>query len=91
MKTLIETLFSEKSKKMSERIIINIAIFSFIVHLILIFLNQFGVFGSQYEGSSFFSSPIAAIYTPFSFILLYEVYLLIYYTKINDDLYWKAI
>ena len=87
MKTLIETLFSEKSKKMSERIIINIAIFSFIVHLILIFLNQFGVFGSQYEGSSFFSSPIAAIYTPFSFILLYEVYLLIYYLPKSMTIY----
>ena len=87
MKTLIETLFSEKSKKMSEKIIINIAIFSFIVHLILIFLNQFGVFGSQYEGSSFFSSPIAAIYTPFSFILLYEVYLLIYYLPKSMTIY----
>ena len=29
--------------------------------------------------SSLFDSPIAAIYTPFSFILLYEVYLVIYY------------
>ena len=87
MKTLIETLFSEKSKKMSEKIIINIAIFSFIVHLILIFLNQFGVFGSQYEGSSFFSSPIAAIYTPFSFILIYEVYLLIYYLPKSMTIY----
>ena len=87
MKTLIETLFSEKSKKMSERIIINIAIFSFIVHLILIFLNQFGVFGTQYDGSSFFSSPIAAIYTPFSFILLYEVYLLIYYLPKSMTIY----
>ena len=87
MKTLIESLFSEKSKKMSEKIIINIAIFSFIVHLILIFLNQFGVFGNQYEGSSFFSSPIAAIYTPFSFILLYEVYLLIYYLPKSMTIY----
>jgi hypothetical protein len=87
MKTLIESLFSEKSKKMSEKIIINIAIFSFVVHLILIFLNQIGVFGSQYEGSSFFSSPIAAIYTPFSFILLYEVYLLIYYLPKSMTIY----
>ena len=87
MKTLIKSLFSEKSKKMSEKIIINIAIFSFVVHLILIFLNQLGVFGSQYEGSSFFSSPIAAIYTPFSFILLYEVYLLIYYLPKSMTIY----
>ncbi|GIR11683.1 MAG: hypothetical protein CM15mP23_02580 [Cryomorphaceae bacterium] len=29
--------------------------------------------------SNLFSSPISAIYTPFSFILIYEVYLLVYY------------
>ena len=38
MTTFIENVFSEKTKKMSERIIINIAIFSFVVHLILILL-----------------------------------------------------
>jgi hypothetical protein len=31
------------------------------------------------ESVGFFDSPIAAIYTPFSFILIYEVYLLIFY------------
>jgi hypothetical protein len=31
------------------------------------------------SGTSLFENPIAAIYTPFSFILVYEVYLLIYY------------
>ena len=31
------------------------------------------------EELNFFDSPIAAIYTPFSFILIYEVYLLIFY------------
>ena len=75
MTTLIEKVFSEKAKKTSERVIINIAIISFIVHLVLIFLNKIEVFGDQYLDAGFFSSPIAAIYTPFSFILLYEVYL----------------
>ena len=87
MTALIENVFSEKTKKLSEQIIINIAIFSFVVHLILIFLNNFGVFGDQYESSGFFSSPIAAIYTPFSFILLYEVYLLIYYLPKSMTIY----
>jgi hypothetical protein len=87
MTTFIENIFSEKTKKLSERIIINIAILSFIVHLILIFLNNFGLFGVKYETSSFFSSPIAAIYTPFSFILLYEVYLLIYYLPKSMTIY----
>ena len=31
------------------------------------------------DSSDLLSNPIVAIYTPFSFILLYEVYLLIYY------------
>ena len=87
MKTFIEDVFSEKTKKLSERIIINIAVFSFVVHLILILLHNFGVFGDRYESSEFFSSPIAAIYTPFSFILLYEVYLLIYYLPKSMTIY----
>ena len=87
MTAFIENVFSEKTKKLSEQIIINIAIFSFVVHLILILLNNFGVFGDQYESSGFFSSPIAAIYTPFSFILLYEVYLLIYYLPKSMTIY----
>ncbi len=87
MTTFIENIFSEKTKKLSERIIINIAIFSFVVHLILILLSNFGFFGDRYETSSFFSSPIAAIYTPFSFILLYEVYLLIYYLPKSMTIY----
>ena len=87
MTAFIENVFSEKTKKLSEQIIINIAIFSFVVHLILIFLHNFGVFGDQYESSGFFSSPIAAIYTPFSFILLYEVYLLIYYLPKSMTIY----
>ena len=51
MTAFIESVFSEKTKKLSERIIINIAIFSFAVHLILILLHNFGIFGSQFEDS----------------------------------------
>jgi hypothetical protein len=87
MTTLIDKVFSEKAKKTSERVIINIAIISFIVHLVLIFLNKIEVFGDQYLDAGFFSSPIAAIYTPFSFILLYEVYLLIYYLPKSMTIY----
>jgi len=87
MTAFIENVFSEKTKKLSEQIIINIAIFSFVVHLILIFLHNFGFFGDLYKGSGFFSSPISAIYTPFSFILLYEVYLLIYYLPKSMTIY----
>ena len=55
-----------------------LAIASFIAHLTLIFLVYLGVFTFD-SSSDLLSNPIVAIYTPFSFILLYEVYLLIYY------------
>ena len=54
------------------------AIFSFICHLILIFLSDWGLLGDGTTGA-LLKNPISAIYTPFSFILIYEVYLLIYY------------
>ncbi|MCH2215882.1 MAG: hypothetical protein MK086_11985 [Flavobacteriales bacterium] len=53
-----------------------VAIISYLVHLCLIFLVNQGILPIE---SKFFKNPIAAIYTPFSFILIYEVYLLIYY------------
>jgi hypothetical protein len=39
------------------------------------------------EQSSLLRNPIAAIYTPFSFILVYEVYLLIYYLPKSTSTY----
>lgn len=75
---IYETLLSVKTQKRSEKIFLLIAIASFIVHLALIFLVNIGYI-SLNDSSALFGSPIAAIYTPFSFILVYEVYLLIYY------------
>lgn len=75
---IYETLLSVKTQKRSEKIFLLIAIASFIAHLALIFLVNIGYI-SLNDSSALFGSPIAAIYTPFSFILVYEVYLLIYY------------
>ncbi|MGB5191140.1 hypothetical protein [Robiginitalea sp.] len=69
-------LLSERTKKQTEKVILTIAIFSFLVHLILIFMVDAGWLKSR---SELLDNPIAAVYTPFSFILIYEVYLLIYY------------
>ena len=74
---LNKNFLSEKTKIKSERIILNIAIASFSLHLAIIFLVDFGII--KVDSSDLLSNPIVAIYTPFSFILLYEVYLLIYY------------
>ena len=70
--------FSEKTQEKTERFILYIALLSFIIHLILIYLSKFNLIDILTE-SDFLKNPISAIYTPFSFILIYEVYLLIYY------------
>lgn len=69
-------MLSPQVKKQGERVILKIAIFSYLVHLLLIVLVNKDLIITE---SKFFKSPIAAIYTPFSFILIYEVYLLIFY------------
>ena len=83
---IFHVLLSNKTKQSSERIIIGLAIVSFIAHLIGIYLEKWGVvhFTTHEE---LFTNPIAAIYTPFSFILLYEAYLLVYYLPKSTTYY----
>lgn len=81
-KNLIQKLYhiflSETTKNKIEKVILYVALVGFFVHLILIYLAKFDVFVFN-SNSDLFKNPIAAIYTPFSFILIYEVYMLIYY------------
>ena len=79
-------LLDEKTKKLSEKFIINLAIISFLLHLAVITLNDLGLLGVAITGE-LFTNPISAIYTPFSFILVYEVYLLIYYLPKSMTIY----
>lgn len=79
-------LLSENTKKKSEKIIVSIAIISFLLHLLLITLNNLNLLPINYN-SKFLSNPIAAIYTPFTFILVYEVYLLVYYLPKSTSIY----
>lgn len=83
---LYAKLLDEKTKKHSEKIIINIAIVSFVLHLAFISINDLGLLGTPISGE-LFTNPISAIYTPFSFILIYEVYLLIYYLPKSMTIY----
>ncbi|MCA0132314.1 hypothetical protein [Winogradskyella alexanderae] len=75
---LYDFFLSEKTKKQTEKVILVIALVSFFIHLILIYLTNFKVVGFTPDWE-LLQNPISAIYTPFSFILIYEVYLLIYY------------
>ena len=86
LEKLYQKLLSKKTKERSERVILWIALGSFIIHLVMIGLIHFNVI-TIHEPSNLLNSPISAIYTPFSFILVYEVYLLIYYLPKSTSTY----
>ncbi len=73
-----QLFLSEETKKKSEKTIVIIAIISFFLHLTLIVFNKLNIIDLN-NYAKLLNNPIAAIYTPFSFIIVYEVYLLIYY------------
>ncbi len=76
--SLQDRFLSEKIRSISEKLIVRIAIGAFAIHLFLIFLVDWKLLKVE-DPSGLLKNPIVAIYTPFSFILVYEVYLLIYY------------
>jgi len=74
----LHQLITANTQLKVERFFLQIAIISFVIHLGLIFLINFSILSID-ATSDLLKSPIAAIYTPFSFLIVYEVYLLIYY------------
>jgi hypothetical protein len=78
--TLRESLISERARRSAECIVVAIAMIAFIVHLVLIGLRHLDLLPPHSPHlDELLANPIAAIYTPFSFILIYEVYLLVFY------------
>ena len=75
---IFDFFISEKTKNKVENTILNISIFGFITHLILIYLYKYDILQIN-DYYNLLRNPISAIYTPFSFILIYEIYQLIYY------------
>lgn len=86
LENLYQKLLSKETKEKSERVILWIALGSFAIHLLVIGLIHFNLIIVN-ETSNLLKNPIAAIYTPFSFILVYEVYLLIYYLPKSTSTY----
>lgn len=76
---LFMRVFSKTNLKNFEKFILFFATVGFIIHLGLILLNNNGVLNLSIGEESLLQNPISAIYTPFSFILVYEAFLLIYY------------
>ena len=76
---LFEKFFNESIKERIENATLYVATIGFLIHLTAVFLQMGGLITVHVEIEGFLSNPISALYTPFSFILFYEVYLLIYY------------
>ena len=79
VENIFSRLFSEENLKRFEKIILISATLGFIIHLLLILLNNNGYIDLSFFQDKLFVNPISAIYTPFSFILIYEAFLLIYF------------
>lgn len=67
-----DAYFNPNKIRKVELLILRLAIFSFLVHLLIIFLGNNVVYFKNFQ-----HSYLKAIYTPFSFILFYEVFLLV--------------
>tara|TARA_B100000780_G_scaffold223287_1_gene162386 strand:- start:475 stop:1341 length:867 start_codon:yes stop_codon:yes gene_type:complete len=79
IENIFSIIFSENVLKIIEKYILYLASIGFMVHLFLIFLNNNNLIDLAIVESNLLSNPISALYTPFSFILIYEAFLLIYY------------
>ena len=77
--TIFTTVFGDQIRKRFESIILSLAGLGFLIHLLLIALKANKVSFLAGTNSSLLNDPITAIYTPFSLILIYEVYLLVFY------------
>ena len=75
---IFDGIFSEVNRKKIESFTIWSATVGFIFHLSLVLLNNYSIINIGNE-SLLLTNPISAIYTPFSIILYYEIFLLIYY------------
>ena len=75
---IFDRIFSEDNRKKIESFTIWSATIGFIIHLSLVLLNNFSIFDIGND-SLLLTNPISAIYTPFSIILYYEIFLLIFY------------
>ena len=70
-------IFSSRNRETVERITLFLALIGFVIHASLIGVNSF--FDFELLDRELLKNPISAIYTPFSFILIYEIFLLVYY------------
>ena len=69
-------VFSDQNKKKLEKTTLWLSIIGFVFHLTLIYIKKLELVAFSFD-SELLDSPISAIYTPFTIILIYEIYLLV--------------
>ena len=83
-KFILSYFFTTNFRNLFSKVTLYIAIISFFAHLTLYFIN---IYHPINQTEKLLSSPINAIYTPFSFLLAYEAYLLLYYLPQSTSIY----
>lgn len=74
-------MFSASFKSRFEKLTLYFGITTFVLHSALILLLKLNLLDAKYFPDNLFGNPFAALFSPFSSLLVYEVYLLIYYLR----------
>lgn len=74
-------MFTNSFKSRIEKLTLYFGITAFLLHIAVIFALRLGLLNPQYFPENLFGNPFAALFSPFSSLLVYEVYLLIYYLR----------
>ena len=74
-------MFTNSFKSRFEKLTLYFGITAFLLHIAVIFALRLGLLDPQYFPENLFGNPFAALFSPFSSLLVYEVYLLIYYLR----------
>ena len=76
-KKMFEMFMGDASEELIRKATIVLAVFGFSIHILLWALNETDKISITGESSELVSSPLSALYTPFSILLAYEVYQLV--------------
>lgn len=74
-------MFSNAFKSRFEKLTLYFGITAFLVHSAIIFALRIELLDAKYFPENLFGNPFAALFSPFSSLLVYEVYLLIFYLR----------
>ena len=79
-----DLFFTPRFRAAVSKTTLYIAIITFVLHLLIYFTNYYFF---TIHPDRLLANPINAIYTPFSFLLVYEAYLLLYYLPKSTSTY----